>query len=76
MKPIRKTSKVIDKYETFTTAGDLADLLHVSWCSMKLIDDADEVLIEGDLPAMIPVVVKIRKRKEGRVKFRIMNGET
>lgn len=72
MKPIRKVSTVVGKYPTFATPEDLADLLYVRWSSMNVIGDEDEVVIDFDLPAIIPVTIK-KKRKEGRAKYRVLN---
>ncbi len=72
MKPIRKSSKVIEKYPTFATPEMLADLLFVHWSAMNVIGDDDEVTIDFNLPQIIPVIIRIKKGK-GRAKYRVLN---
>lgn len=76
MKPIRKKSRVVEKYPTFATPELLADLLFVHWSAMNVIGDDDEVDINFNLPAMIPVTIKIKKGKDSRTRYRILNGDT
>lgn len=71
MKPIRKTSQVVDKYPTFVTAKMLEDALVSQWQSMNLIGDEDEVII--CLPDEIPVTIQVKKGTKVRTKYRILN---
>lgn len=76
MKPIRKTSQVVDKYPTFATPDLLADLLFVHWSAMNVIGDDDEVSIDFDMPEIIPVTIKIKKGKGVRTRYRVLNGKS
>lgn len=75
MKPIRKTSQRVDEYSTFATPELLADLLFVHWSAMNVIGDDDEVEINCELPLMIPVIIKMKKGKGVRARYRVLNGE-
>lgn len=74
MKPIRKITKVVSKYPTFTTPEALRDLLYVHWTSMKVLGDDDEVFIDFDLPQIIPVTIQVKKGKKVLTKYRVLNG--
>lgn len=76
MKPIRKISKEVSKYPTFTTRESLEDLLYVHWTAMNVIGDEDEVLIDFGLPAIIPVTIQVKKGKKVRTQYRVLNGKT
>lgn len=69
-----KRNSEIQEVKTFATPEDIQDMLYIKWSSMKIIDDDDEVLIDFDLPPIIPVIIKVRKRKEGRSEIRQRNG--
>jgi len=76
MKPIRKISVVKEAFPTFVDRETLADLLHVHWSSMKVIGDDDEVEIIENLPQMINVKITIKKGKDSRSRYRVLNDGT
>lgn len=75
MKPIRKVSTVKSTFPTFIDRETLTDLLHIHWSSMRLIGDEDEVSIDFGLPQLVPVIIQVKKGKDSRSRYRILNGE-
>jgi len=73
MKPIRKVLKVKEQYPTFVTPEALQDALFTYWNAMNVVGDDDEVIV--NLPKIIPVTIIVKKGKQIRTRYRVLNGE-
>jgi hypothetical protein len=50
--------------ETQISSGNVKDFIAQFMCSVGMVHDNEEVDIEASLPDLIPVILKVRKRRE------------